>query len=255
MKEIIDFHTHPYSDINESIKRYKCNEDYRIGFIIDEMNRAGITRFCGSVINRSGKDNLENMRLSNEHALDLAAASNGSYLPGIHIHPDYIEESIEEINNAVKSGVRLIGELVPYIMGWKEYSYTGCYEIFGYAQSLGMVVNCHPTNFEDMEQFASSLPHLPIVYAHPGEAESVSNYAQLMKRHDNVYLDISGTGIFRYGLLRFLIDSVGKERIIFGSDYPVCNPGVYTGGLCYERLTSEEQDYILFKNAKRLLNL
>lgn len=255
MKEIIDFHTHPYSEMSESIKRYKCNEDYSIGFVIDEMNRAGITKFCGSVINNSGNDSLENMRISNEHALRMAVASKGAYLPGIHIHPDYVEESVDEINKAVKSGTRLIGELVPYIMGWKEYSCKGCIEIFEYAQSLGMVINCHPTGFEDMERLAASLPHLSVVFAHPGEAETVSSYVQLMKRHDNIYLDISGTGIFRYGLLRFLIDSVGKEHIIFGSDYPVCNPGVYTGGLYYERLTSEEQDYILFKNAKRLLNL
>ena len=72
---------------------------------------------------------------------------------------------------------------------------------------------------------------------------------------DNVYLDISGTGLFRYGMLKHLVSSVGAERILFGSDYPICNPNMYIAGVEFEKLTDHEKDLIFAENAKKLLKI
>ena len=77
-----------------------------------------------------------------------------------------------------------------------------------------------------------------------------------MKMSENYYLDISGTGVFRHGLIRHALDDFGKERILFGTDFPVCNPSVYLGAVLMDiSISDTEREYILNKNAKRLLNI
>ncbi len=44
------------------------------------------------------------------------------YVPGFHIHPGYVEESLKEIDRMHQKGIKLIGELVPYMDGWNDYS-------------------------------------------------------------------------------------------------------------------------------------
>ena len=67
---------------------------------------------------------------------------------------------------------------------------------------------------------------------------------------------LSGTGIIRYGVTKRLIDSVGSDRILFGTDYPTCNPGMFVGGILFDNLLKDsEKEKIFSLNAKRLLGL
>jgi len=164
-----------------------------------------------------------------------------------------LESAEEYIKKAHDKGLRLIGELTPYIYGWN--SYMSAFEIFEYAQELGMTVSCHPTSDEDMIAFAKAFPNMEIVYAHPGEKERLLFYADILNKFDNVYLDISGTGVGRYGAIRELINKAGKEKILFGTDYSVCNPAMYVSAVMYEKLTDDERECILYKNAERVFKL
>ncbi len=76
-----------------------------------------------------------------------------------------------------------------------------------------------------------------------------------MKKHENLYLDLSGTGLFRFGLLKHLIREVGADRILFGTDYPICNPRMYVQAVYGEDISEEDQEKILFRNAEALLKL
>ena len=126
------------------------------------------------------------------------------------------------------------------------------YEIFEYAESLGMTLSCHPTKDEDMRALAKSFKNTEIVYAHPGEKPMLLEHISRMKDCDNIHIDLSGTGVMRYGVVKELINCVGKERILFGTDYPVCNPAMYVGAVLYEELTDDELEHIFYKNAERI---
>ncbi len=250
-----DFHTHPYISEPENIKRYKVPEDAGYARQRAQMESVGIYRAAGSVIHvlAGAPYTKETLLLENEIAMQIFAEHGDFYVPGIRIHPDFVQESCAAVEAAYKKGVRLIGELTPYSSGVK--SYTDCAEIFDLAQSLDMVVSCHPTTNEDMNRVCEMFPRLTFVFAHPGEHAAYTGHIDRMQKYENAYLDISGTGLFRYGMLRYGIDKVGADRILFGTDYPVCNAGMYVGGVLFEELTAEELEKVAYKNAERLLGL
>ena len=76
-----------------------------------------------------------------------------------------------------------------------------------------------------------------------------------MKKFPNLNLDISGTGLFRYGLLAALAQTVGSDRVLFGTDYPICNPGMYVQAVLGEHIPDEDKEKILFGNARRILGI
>lgn len=55
-------------------------------------------------------------------AVEIYKRFSDFYYPGFHINPNYVEESCETIEWMHKNGFRLIGELVPYMQGWSDYS-------------------------------------------------------------------------------------------------------------------------------------
>lgn len=119
-----------------------------------------------------------------------------------------------------------------------------------------MVVSMHSLNDEEMDRMVLSHKHVTMVMAHPGELDSFLRHLRRMDMSENYYLDVSGTGLFRHGMLARGIVEQGADRFLFGSDYPTCNPAMFVGGVLLDELISrEDKEKILYTNAKKLLHL
>ena len=247
--EIIDFHTHPFLTENDSICIYKA-DTYTTP---DDLFSIGIDRFAGSVITYRDSG-IGNTRLSNDAALALRNKYGNKFIPGFMVHPKFPEESIEELKRAESNGINLIGELVPYAYKW-QYNDDGFEAILDYTDSKDFVYSMHTTDLEVMRNIAKNHKNTQFVFAHPGEQSQLLKHIEVIKECDNVYLDLSGTGLFRYGMLKHLVREVGAERILFGSDYPICNPGMYIAGVEFEKIKDNEKELIFSGNAKRLLKI
>ncbi len=250
--EIIDFHTHPFARTQTNLCLHKEAIALDADTTLRDMDQARISTFCGSVIQPNMDEGFETLRRCNREALALKQRYGKRYIPGFHVHPDYIEESVAELDFAKKNGVFIVGELVPYMHGWEDYSCPGFSAILKEVEKRGMLVSLHTMSIPQMQQMAKEHPHVSFVFAHPGEKARFLEHVDTMKKYDNVYLDLSGTGLFRYGMLRNLIDQVGVERILFGTDYPICNLQMYVGAIMGEHLTDRERELIFSGNAKRL---
>jgi len=257
--EIIDFHTHPFKNEKTNICAHKEFCSMSADETVSVFKKLGISKICGSVISlrdESLKNNWDEVKSNNDEALFLKEKYGDFYVPGFHIHPSYIDESIAEIKRMDKMGIKLIGELVPYLDGWDDYSSPEFSVLLDEAAKHNMVVNIHTQGEDETDKMVRAHPDLVIVAAHPGEYSEFMRHLERMKMSENYYLDLSGYGIFRYGMLRRAIDTVGIDRILFGSDYPTCNPGMYVGGVLFDSLiTDSEKEKIFSLNAKRLLGL
>lgn len=254
--EVIDFHAHPMYDfhlpthgVEISLPRFR-----------DDLLANGITRVCGSVLydaiqNRPLEEYEEIIPRLNDQALACRDVLGDFYIPGIHVHPAFVELSCNELIRCRKKGVRLVGELVPYMMQWKDYACKGFLEIMECARDLDMVVSMHPSNPADMLAFSQAMPGLAMVWAHFSGYGHFEDHMELLRRFENVHFDISAHGTDFDCTLRRAIDQVGCGRLLFGTDYPGIGPAYDLAAVRFEPLTDSERESILFKNAQRLLKL
>lgn len=71
--EIIDFHMHPYLENTDFDGRYPQYLNVGVDVIMREMEKVGISRYCGSNI-KKGYDNaatFEGIRLSNREVIKV----------------------------------------------------------------------------------------------------------------------------------------------------------------------------------------
>lgn len=257
--KIIDFHTHPYADMDTNICRYKDKFTFSPEEYKKQMQNLGIEKVCGSVLNPAVKtSNWEDVKSLNDTAQKLKNELGDFYIVGNQIHPHYVKESIATIKGMRKRGEVLIGEIVPSALGC-AYADQGFEDILSTAS--GLIFSFHSTvagekEHKAIERLIARYKDVTFVGAHPGETDFVEVHLSRMKKYDNYYLDVSGTGIFRQGMLAHVISEVGSDRILFGSDFPTCNPAMFVGGVACDCLISEkDKENVLYNNAKRLLKL
>ena len=245
--QIFDFHTHPGMQPGFDVTMTP-------ELFVSEMQRAGVTGAAGSGLcyERIRPDTDFGAFMQEMNALSWSYHEQfpDFFQAGIHILGNHLETSMRELETYAAKGVRLVGELVPELMGCKTLLCPGFLELFARCQELGMVVNIHRTTIAECEEVAKQFPHLSVVMAHPGYMPAYEEVLEAVKRHDNLFFDLAGTGITAYGMLRYGIDKVGKDKILFGSDFPL-NEGSYVGAVLYEKLTDEEREAVLYRNAQR----
>ena len=256
--EIIDFHTHPFKEEKNNICSHKSVLNMDRNTVLDIAQNLGVTKICGSVIEFGGElKGFEKSKANNQKALELKEYYGDFYIPGFHINPDFVEESLAEMKLMHQKGINLIGELVPYADSWqRKYDSPEFYELLNMAGKYNMIVSFHSQDDDAMDEMVKKHKKVIFVAAHPGEYREFMRHIERMKFSENYYLDISGYGIFRHGALYRLIKEFGEDRILFGSDYPTCNMGMYVGAVLNDNfLTDTQKEKILSLTAKKLLNL
>ena len=252
--EIIDAHTHPFLDFKTGCIGHYGKPETMEEFD-REMRKVGIDRYAGAPILLKKITEFKDIIAVNEDALRIRDRFP-SYIPGIHVHGAFPQESCELLHKMYREeNIRYIGELVPYIMGTEPFNSPGMLTIFREAGKLGMTVDIHQGSFEEVDAMLEAAPGLNIIMAHPGEAAQAKPRFEYLKKSPRLFMDISGTGCFRWNMIRYAVDCCGVEKIIFGSDMPTCSAGMFLYCVMSENLTDEERRLILAGNFKRLLGI
>ena len=253
--EIIDAHIHPAIMVEKSdISLFNFTNPPEK--LVATLKRAGISKAAGSVVRRFPEpptwDDIHQLNLA---ALEMRRLFPDFYIPGIHVHPDFPEESLAELETMNKQHqVKLLGELVAYIMGYPDYTVPQLDDVWALAKDLGMVVNLHLHNLEEAATILQRFPDLKLIIAHPtSETKEYNARLELISRYPNAALDISGSGPNSWNMLRHAINTAGYEKIIFGTDFPLRNPGMYVAGVLFEELSETERHAIFGGNFARML--
>lgn len=255
--EVIDFHCHPFLCDSERIGAYVDTVNMTTEDFFDHMEESGVSVCCGSIIGRR-TENFEDIHKFNLHALELRNRYPGRYIPGFHIHPGFVEQSIEEIQFALKNKVKMIGELVPYHHGWEDYSSVQFMEIMDYVNGRKLLVNMHISSVSDLEQIEKPIAaykDIKFVLAHPGYGERIQKHIEILNKYENTYLDLSGSGIELYGALKKIVEATDYKRLLFGTDFPVTAVKTWVSTVLSEKIPDGVKEHILNINAKRILNI
>lgn len=93
-------------------------------------------------------------------------------------------------------------------------------------------------------------PNTTFILAHSGCFE-FDKMVDLLKNHQNVYTDIS---IQPTEHIKILIEEIGAERLLFGTDYPFVTQAFSILSVLRATRNEEERISIFSKNAKKILN-
>ncbi len=194
------------------------------------------------------------------------------------IHPRAGERALEEVRRVARAGASGLGELSPAGQGFslRDRDFLKIAEL---AADLGLPINFHVNEalgrdrpgrrFDDLADFqwlARQFPDLRIILAHWGGMIPFFEMNRKVRRDlKNVFYDTAASPLlYDSRIYRAVIDIVGAEKILFGSDYPLLLyprrervPGfsrllreIHDAGL-----TDAELALVLAGNARRLLGI
>jgi predicted TIM-barrel fold metal-dependent hydrolase len=112
---------------------------------------------------------------------------------------------------------------------------------------------CQPIPYFD--DVAADFPSLTIIMAHPAVPWQEEQLSVALHKQ-NVYIDLSGWSpkYFRPMLVQYM-QSLLKDKVLFGSDYPVLMPERWLKDFEQLELKAEVRQKILLDNARKILNL
>lgn len=251
--KIFDFHTHLGYDYHDEKRGYHMTPDR----YVRELSEMGVSLAAGSTIRRADsrrplEDYEEIIPRLNAEAYEMHEAYPDFFVPGIHVHPAFVELSLAQIEKYAAKGVKLLGELVPYMMQYNALAVPEADAIWEAAVKHNMVVSVHPTTYPDLDAFAKRHRDLRIVVAHLGVA-AYDDQLDLFRKNENIWFDVSGHADERENFVRDAIDAIGKDRILYGSDFPAYLGDRFIKAVLKDCKTDAELEAILWNNAYGLL--
>lgn len=134
---------------------------------------------------------------------------------------------------------------------------------FEYADAHGLIILVHTwavaasggqyNSIEKLERVVERYKNMTIIFGHSVQGQ-VDEAIALAKKHDNIYLDLCDTGRFN-GVIEKMVNGIGSERVLFGTDLPWYDPMYIAGCVLYSRISEKDKENILYSNAARLLKL
>ena len=179
----------------------------------------------------------------------------GRFLGACVVNPLFIDESLREIEDCHKQlGFVWVGELCNYMAPF-EYTIKEFEMLVEQVVKMNMVLDVH-TELGEMEFIMQKFPQATIVFPHFGddhEFDHIFKRIDAVAKHPNTYLDTSGYGHDRVGMLEYAVKSIGEDRVLFGSDFSINCPATVLGRIENAFLTEEQKRKILASNLQALL--
>ena len=278
---IIDFHTHVFSpQIKKNRNKYidsdpcfailyskKDSKLITADELIASMDESGIDI---SVILNIGWITHELCVETNDYILESMARFPDRLIGFCSVQPQSYEAAIDEIERCAKEGIRGVGEIRPdmqlfdprdeevmkpfinTVMKHKLMLLSHASEPIGHSYPGKGVLTP-----EVLYPFISNYPDLIIILAHWGGG--LPFYAlmpEVSKAMKNVFFDTAASPLlYRPQIYEQVVQLVGAERILFGSDYPLAEQRRALEEVTSLNIPRETKNLILADNAQKLLGI
>ncbi len=219
------------------------------------LDRTGVTRgIINSVRCQLAKTPAEFVA-GNREVARYVEKYKGRFVGACVVNPLFIDEALREMEECRKRfGMVWVGELCSYTVPYK-YTVKEFELLVEQAVKLNMVLDVH-TELEEMEYIIGKFPRATIVFPHFGDGREYAHIFQridLVARNANCYIDTSGYGHDRMGMLEYAVGKVGPDRVLFGSDFSINDPSTVIARIEHAFLTGEQKRKVLGGNLQALL--
>jgi predicted TIM-barrel fold metal-dependent hydrolase len=206
---------------------------------------------------------------------------NDGIIEAVHRYPDRLiglgcfdpgsSAAPKEAERCLDNGLAGVGELAFYRSGIEDASLDGLAPVMDICRERGRPVLIHtnepighaypgktPNTLAQIYRLISRFPDNIIVLAHWGGGLFFFSLLkkEVKERLRNVYFDTAASPfLYDPQIYRIAIQTVGVEKILFGSDYPLIEPRRYLEELDTLQLSREERERICGLNAAGLLKI
>lgn len=180
-------------------------------------------------------EHAETCEEQNQCMAEWVSESAGKFSFFLSVNPRAGCSALDQVKRAHEAGAIGIGEMHLGVQGFGMRDPVWV-SIVEYACEQGLMINFHVTEplgrphggrvetpFEDFLWLAEAFPELKIVLAHWGgfiPFYELNPYVR--KRMKNVYYDTAASSLlYDSRVWRRVLDIVGQEKILFGTDYPL----------------------------------
>jgi predicted TIM-barrel fold metal-dependent hydrolase len=166
----------------------------------------------------------------------------------------YPQQELAAMISQVYSDKRIIG-MKPYPLYGVEYhhpSYTIWWE-YGAKNDLYALLHPSRTDLLEIETLAQRYPNVRWVSAHAGGSYAMADMViSAMKKYNNIFAEITLTPV-PMGIIEYMVERVGDDRIVYGSDLPMRDPRQQLGWVVFSKLPLATKKKILGENARRVV--
>lgn len=260
--QIVDIHAHVFPDLiagkaADSIGKFynmKMNWGGTVGQLLELEEEAGISHACihSVAITPHSIDSINRFISGTVKQYPDRLTGFGA------VHPDYedIPGLIREIKAMGLKGLKIHPDMQKFAL-----DSPASMEMFAAVEGeLPIIIHTGDNRYEysrpwQMKRVLDAFPGLVCVCAHLGGWSEWDDAWKILAGYENVYVDTSSS---LYAMKpeegKRLVRCYSRERVLFGTDYPMWNPAEELARFHRLGLTEEEEEKILCLNAKNLLN-
>ncbi len=277
---IIDIHTHIFPpSVKEKREDFFGENSFRLLYsdrkskiitaeeIIDAMDENGIDK---SVVFGFPWKEEKNYRMNNDYVIE-AVKRFPDRLIGFACVDPFAKDAEKEVLRCVEEGLKGVGEIAFYESDITEEITDRLKGIMEICKEFDIPFLLHtnepvghrypgksPMSLSNLYLFIKKYPENKIILAHWGGGLI---FYLLMKKEvkevlRNVWFDTAASPfLYSSSIYKIGIKIAGKEKILFGSDFPLISPSRYFKEMKEAGLTEDELCLIRGKNAKNLLKI
>ncbi|MGC8971074.1 MAG: amidohydrolase family protein [bacterium] len=169
------------------------------------------------------------------------------------LNPNYLEESIGEVNRYLDNE-KIVGiKLHPAYskISLDDERTVKIIEQFSATRLIYLIHTWGGSMAVQLTKLARSFPSVCFIMGHTG-GDVWFDCLEIVKPYPNIYVEPCSSYADR-DKVRMSIDTVGLERVLFGTDFTLINPAFVIGMVECGGLTEEEKSFIYYKNSMKLL--
>jgi predicted TIM-barrel fold metal-dependent hydrolase len=246
---IIDSHAHMGHEGGDGVG-YMPQLQSHISGIVERNKQIGIDKACISSwlaicldYEEGNKIVYDAMKRFPENVIGYAA-----------LEPNYITDWDAEIKKVYEEyGFKGLKPYKPKtLLPYNDPKYDKWYK---YANEHFLFSLMHPVdNFkEEILDLAGRYQNISFILAHTGLSwKQAREHIEIAKLRPNVFLEITYTAV-TYGSIEFMVQEVGADRVLFGTDQPMRDPIPQFGWVAYSHLSEEDLEKILGLNMRKIL--
>lgn len=141
-------------------------------------------------------------------------------------------------------------DFLPYCLGplfelLQKYKIPVFYNSYNYGDHPWL----HKPRWDHIARTAASYPDMPIIVLYTGMIQN-RRILPLLKKFANIKVDIS---CHTFNFIEYVTENMGADRLLFGTCYPVEDPGLYVMPVNYSRIDSRKRKLIAGNNLRNLL--